>query len=136
MTDLDLQLFLLQSTITYTKNSHSGISIINLIMVLICLFFKWIVCQTHQIKHGLDDLAMVSEFIIGAPNITLPSRHSYKNARWDLLNLEVKNQLCRIEKIDSITNLERYIKKLINIVLKDIEKLVPLAKLSGYNKRW
>lgn len=46
-----------------------------------------------------------------------------------------KNQLCYIEKIDLIINLKKYIKKLINIILKNIEKLVLLAKSSLYNKR-
>ena len=52
------------------------------------------------------------------------------------MNLEVKNQLSRIEKIDPITNLEEYTTELINIVLEGIEKSVPLAKPSPYNKRW
>lgn len=99
-------------------------------MVSSRLFSERIVCQTHQTEYGSDHLAIVSEFMTEAPDVTLPPRRAYKNARWDVLNLDVKNQLSRIEKIDPITNLEEY------IVLEGIEKSVPLAKPSPYNKRW
>lgn len=105
-------------------------------MVSSRLFSERIVCQTHQTEHGSDHLAIVSEFMTEAPDVTLPPRRAYKNARWNALNLDVKNQLSRIEKIDPITNLEEYTTELINIVLEGIEKLVPLAKPSPYNKRW
>ncbi len=136
MTDLDLQLLLPRGTSTYTGNSQGGVSTIHLTMVSSRLFSEQILCQTHQTEHGSDHLAIVNEFMTEAPDVTPPPRRAYKNARWDVLNLEVMNQLSRIEKIDPITNLEEYTTELINIVLEGIEKSVPLAKRSPYNKRW
>ena len=91
MTDLDLQLLLLQGTITYTGNSRGGTSTIDLTMVLSRLFLERIICQTYLTKQGLDHLVVVSEFITKVPGVILPPRKAYINAKWDELNTEVKN---------------------------------------------
>ncbi len=81
MTEIDLQLLLPRDTITYTGNSRRGESTIDLTMVLSRLFSERVVCQTHETEHGSDHLAIVSEFVTETPEVILPARKAFKNAR-------------------------------------------------------
>ena len=136
ITELDLQLFLPRGTITYTGYSCRGESTIDLTMVLSHLFSERVVCQTHETERGFDHLAIVSEFVTETPEVILPARKGFENAKWNVLNTVVKELLFQMKKMDLITNLEEYTTQLIKIVLVGIEKAVPLAKPSSYNKTW
>ncbi len=108
MTELDLQLLLPRGTITYTGNSHGRESTIDLTMVSSRLFSEWVVFQTHETEYGSDYLSIVSEFVTETPEVILPAKKAFENARWDVLNTVVKEQLSQIQKMDPITNLEEY----------------------------
>lgn len=41
-----------------------------------------------------------------------------------------------MESINSMTNLNDFISKLIKIVLADVELSIPITKASLYNKKW
>ena len=136
LSELDLQLLLPRGTITYTGNSRGGASTIDLVMSTSRLFSERVSCKPHGTEHGSDHLAIVTKFLIDAPEVALTPRRLYKNAKWEVLNGYVKDHLASIERIDPVANLDEYTTKLTKVVTEGIELSVPIAKPSPYNKRW
>ena len=136
LSELDLQLLLPRGTITYTDNSRGGASTIDLVMSTSRLFSERVSCKPHGTEHGSDHLAIVTKFLIDAPEVALTPRRLYKNGKWEVLNGYVKDHLASIERIDPVAKLDEYTTKLTKVVMEGIELSVPIAKPSPYNKRW
>lgn len=62
-------------------------------------------------------------------------RKLYENTKQKALNSYIKDYFASIESINPITNMEKYITNFTQIIPKDIELLIPIAKISLYNKR-
>ncbi len=85
MADLDLQLWLLQGTITYRgkRAQSSHFSTLDLILTTEKLATEVLICQPHETQHGSNHEGIESKFLLMANPIQQSPRLSFKQALWE-----------------------------------------------------